>query len=234
MLQVEQIDTYYGDSHVLHGVSLTVEKGSLSVLLGRNGMGKTTTIRSIIGFTPPRRGKIVFAGTPIQQQPPYKIARLGIGLSPQGRGIFPNLTVKENLEIAARAGKSGSRWTLNDIYRLFPRLKEREAFLGSNLSGGEQQMLSIGRALMTNPDLLLLDEPSEGLSPIMVQEVMKIISTLKAKGLSMLMVEQNLSMALALADRVYILSKGQVVFAGTPVELQQNHHIQTQYLGMSH
>jgi branched-chain amino acid transport system ATP-binding protein len=233
MLQVEQIHTYYGDSHVLHGISLSVEKGSLAVLLGRNGMGKTTTIRSIIGFTAPRTGKIRFQGKEIQHLPSYKIAKLGIGLSPQGRGIFPNLTVKENLTVAAR-GSSADGWTLEKIYELFPRLRERSASMGGNLSGGEQQMLSIGRALMTNPDLLLLDEPSEGLSPIMVQEVMAIISRLKAEGLSMLMVEQNIAMAMGVADRVYILSKGQVVFAGTPDELRANDEVKSQYLGMNH
>ncbi|MFM1654532.1 ABC transporter ATP-binding protein [Brevibacillus sp. B_LB10_24] len=235
MLQVEQIHTYYGESHVLHGISLSVEKGSLAVLLGRNGMGKTTTIRSIIGFTSPRTGKIRFQGKEIQRLPSYRIAKLGIGLSPQGRGIFPNLTVKENLTVAARGGSAeGEGWTLEKIYDLFPRLRERSASMGGSLSGGEQQMLSIGRALMTNPDLLLLDEPSEGLSPIMVQEVMAIISRLKAEGLSMLMVEQNIAMAMGVADRVYILSKGQVVFAGTPDELRANEEVKSQYLGMNH
>ncbi len=233
MLTVENIHTYYGESHILHGISLSVKKGSMSVLLGRNGMGKTTTIRSIIGFTPPRQGKILFQGKEIQNQPSYKISRLGVGLTPQGRGIFPNLTVKENLLMAAREG-SGTGWTLDKVYEFFPRLKERAGSMGGNLSGGEQSMLSIGRSLMTNPSLLLLDEPSEGLSPIMVQEVMKIIRTLKEDGLSMLMVEQNLSMALSVADVVYILSKGQVVFEGTPEELKQNTEVKSQYLGMSH
>lgn len=233
MLTVENIHTYYGESHILHGISLSVKKGSMSVMLGRNGMGKTTTIRSIIGFTPPRQGKIVFQGKEIQNQPSYKISKLGVGLTPQGRGIFPNLTVKENLLLAAREG-SGTGWTLDKVYEFFPRLKERAGSMGGNLSGGEQSMLSIGRSLMTNPSLLLLDEPSEGLSPIMVQEVMKIIRKLKEDGLSMLMVEQNLSMALSVADVVYILSKGQVVFEGTPEELKQNTEVKSQYLGMSH
>ena len=233
MLTVENIHTYYGESHILHDLSLSVKKGSMSVLLGRNGMGKTTTIRSIIGFTPPRQGKIIFQGKEIQKLPPYKISKLGVGLTPQGRGIFPNLTVKENLLLAARQG-SGTGWTLDKIYEFFPRLKERASSMGGNLSGGEQSMLSIGRSLMTNPSLLLLDEPSEGLSPIMVQEVMKIIRKLKEDGLSMLMVEQNLSMALSVADVVYILSKGQVVFEGTPEELKQNAEVKSQYLGMNH
>lgn len=233
MLTVENINTFYGESHILHDLSLSVKKGSMSVLLGRNGMGKTTTIRSIIGFTPPRRGRIIFQGKEIQKLPSYKISRMGIGLTPQGRGIFPNLTVKENLLMAAREG-SGTGWTLDKVYEFFPRLKERAGSMGGNLSGGEQSMLSIGRSLMTNPSLLLLDEPSEGLSPIMVQEVMKIIRSLKEDGLSMLMVEQNLNMALSVADVVYILSKGQVVFAGTPEELKQNAEIKSQYLGMNH
>ncbi|MEB3100160.1 ABC transporter ATP-binding protein [Ferviditalea candida] len=233
MLQVENIHTYYGDSHILHGVSMEVKERSLSVILGRNGMGKTTSIRSIIGFTPPRHGKIVFQGNEIQQLPSYKIAKSGIGLSPQGRGIFPNLTVKENLTLAARSC-SGSGWTLEKVYELFPRLKERGLSMGGNLSGGEQQMLSICRALMTNPDLLLLDEPSEGLSPIMVQEVANIISRLKKEGLSILMVEQNIAMALKVADRVYILSKGQVVFEGTPDDLRNNTEVKVQYLGTGH
>lgn len=233
MLQVENIHTYYGESHVLHGLSLSVKKGSLSAILGRNGMGKTTTIRSIIGFTPPKNGKIRFQGEEIQGLPPFQIVRMGIALSPQGRRIFPNLTVKENLTIAAKASSNQGKWTLDKIYNLFPRLKERSNFMGGNLSGGEQQMLAVGRALMTNPDLLLLDEPSEGLSPIMVGEVMDMITSLKEEGLSMLMVEQNLSMALGVADQVYILNKGQVVFEGTPSELKKNHEIKRRYLGVN-
>lgn len=232
MLQVENIHSYYGDSHVLQGVSVNVKKGSLSVLLGRNGMGKTTTIRSIIGFTPPRQGKIWFQGNEIQKLPSYRVAQLGIGLVPQGRGVFPNLTVKENLTMAAR-NSSKRGWTLDKIYELFPRLKERASSMGGTLSGGEQQMLTIGRALMTNPDLLLLDEPSEGLSPLMVLEVENIISTLKQEGLSMLMVEQNISMALKVADWVYVMAKGEVVFDGSPDDLKQNDEVKHKYLGMS-
>ncbi|MBT9281876.1 MAG: ABC transporter ATP-binding protein [Hydrogenibacillus schlegelii] len=232
MLIVDGIDTYYGDSHILHQVSLQVPKGTLSVILGRNGVGKTTTIRSIIGLTPPRNGKIIFKGVAIERQPPFKIARLGIGLVPQGRGIFPNLTVYENLTLAARRRQNGDRWTLEEIYRLFPRLKERAGHFGGHLSGGEQQMLSIGRALLTHPDLLLLDEPSEGLSPMMVQEITGVLSMLKSEGLSILLVEQNLSMALALADHLYILSKGQVVFSGTPGRLKQSPDVMQAYLGI--
>jgi branched-chain amino acid transport system ATP-binding protein len=233
MLQVDNIHTFYGESHVLHGMSLSVEKGCLSVLLGRNGMGKTTTIRSVIGFTPSRSGEIRFKGNVIQDLPSFQIAKMGIGLSPQGRSVFPNLTVKENLTLAAKSN-SGANWTLDKIYSFFPRLKERASSMGGNLSGGEQQMLAIGRALMTNPNMLLLDEPSEGLSPIIVQEVKEIILQLKEEGLSILMVEQNLSLALDTADKVYIVNKGQVVYEGTPNELRKNSEVKGKYLAMNH
>lgn len=231
MLQVENIHTYYGESHILHGVSLSVKTGKLSVLLGRNGMGKTTTIRSIIGFTPPKEGKIYFKDKEIQELPPYRIARLGIGISPQGRSVFPNLTVKENLLLSARSSRNG-HWTLDKVYDLFPRLKERASSMGGTLSGGEQQMLAIGRALVLNPDLILLDEPSEGLSPIMVETVANVIRRLKEEQLSMLMVEQNLAMALSVADHVYILNKGEIVFSGTPEELEQDEEVKRTYLGL--
>ncbi|RBW70106.1 ABC transporter ATP-binding protein [Bacillus taeanensis] len=232
MLELQDIHTYYGESHILHGVSLKVQKGKMSVLLGRNGMGKTTTIHSVIGFSPSKTGKILLDNREIQSKTSFQIAKSGIGLVPQGRRVFSNLTVKENLLTTARSSKSGS-WTLEKIYELFPRLKEREKSMGGNLSGGEQQMISIGRALMTNPEVLLLDEPSEGLSPIMVREVMMIIKKLKEEGLSMLMVEQNLSMALALADHVYILNKGYVVFDGTPEELKLDSEVKSKYLALT-
>lgn len=216
MLDVQNLHAYYGESHILHDVSLRVNQGSVSVLLGRNGMGKTTTLHSIMGMVPPKKGSIVLNGQELQGKPSYQISKAGIGLVPQGRRIFPNLTVKENLLTTCRPVKDG--WNLNGIFEMFPRLKERETSMGGNLSGGEQQMLSIGRALMTNPDLLLLDEPSEGLSPLMVREVIKIIKRLKEEGLSMLLVEQNLSMASDLADHVYILNKGAVVFEGSSEE----------------
>ncbi|WP_227935155.1 ABC transporter ATP-binding protein [Alkalihalobacillus deserti] len=216
MLNVQNLHAYYGESHILHDVSLHVNKGSVSVLLGRNGMGKTTTLHSIMGMVPTKKGSIVMNGQDLQGKPSYQISKAGIGLVPQGRRIFSNLTVKENLLTTYRPVKDG--WNLSKIYDMFPRLKERETSMGGNLSGGEQQMLSIGRALMTNPDLLLLDEPSEGLSPLMVREVIKIIKRLKEEGLSMLLVEQNLSMASDLADYVYILNKGAVVFEGSSEE----------------
>jgi branched-chain amino acid transport system ATP-binding protein len=216
MLEVQNLHAYYGDSHILHGVSLSVQKGSVSVLLGRNGMGKTTTLHSIMGITPPRQGRILVDGKEIQGEPSYQVSKSGIGIVPQGRRIFGNLTVKENLLTTYRPNKGG--WSLNDIYNMFPRLKERDSSMGGNLSGGEQQMLSIGRALMTNPKLLLLDEPSEGLSPLMVREVIKIIKRLKSEGLPMLLVEQNLAMATSLADHVYVLNKGSIVFEGLSEE----------------
>jgi len=212
MLTVNNLHTYYGESHILHDVSLQVKKGTVSALLGRNGMGKTTTIHSIMGMVPPKQGKVILEGEELQSKPSYQISKAGIGLVPQGRRIFSNLTVKENLMTTHRPVENG--WNLEKIYEMFPRLKERQTSMGGNLSGGEQQMLSIGRALMTNPGLLLLDEPSEGLSPLMVREVIKIIKKLKESGMSMLIVEQNLAMAAELADYIYILSKGSVVFEG--------------------
>ncbi|ARK28888.1 ABC transporter ATP-binding protein [Halalkalibacter krulwichiae] len=229
MLDVQNLHSYYGESHILHDVSLQVKKGSVSVLLGRNGMGKTTTLHSIMGMVPPKKGKVVINGREIQGQPSYQVSKAGIGLVPQGRRIFPNLTVKENLLTTYRPVKDG--WNLTKIYDMFPRLKERETSMGGNLSGGEQQMLSIGRALMTNPELLLLDEPSEGLSPLMVREVIKIIKTLKEDGLSMLLVEQNLSMASDLADHVYILNKGSVVFDGSSDEFDVE--VRNKFLSLS-
>jgi branched-chain amino acid transport system ATP-binding protein len=229
MLQVKDLHTYYGESHILHNVSLNVKKGKVSVLLGRNGMGKTTTIHSIMGIVPPKRGVILFKNIEIQSKPSYQVAKQGIALVPQGRRIFPNLTVKENLTITYRPKQNG--WTLEKIYEMFPRLKERESSMGGTLSGGEQQMLSIGRALLTQPELLLLDEPSEGLSPLMVKEVMEIIKQLKNEGLSMLLVEQNLAMALHLADHIYILNKGSVVFNGTRNELTDE--IKSKYLALN-
>jgi len=212
MLTVNNLQAYYGESHILHDVSLKVKEGSVSALLGRNGMGKTTTIHSIMGLVTPKEGKVILEGQELQSKPSYQISKAGIGLVPQGRRVFSNLTVKENLMTTYKPVENG--WNLEKIYEMFPRLKERRTSMGGNLSGGEQQMLSIGRALMTNPHLLLLDEPSEGLSPLMVREVIKIIKKLKKNGMSMLIVEQNLAMAAELSDYIYILSKGSVVFEG--------------------
>ncbi len=231
MLNINDIHTYYGDSHILQGVTLEVKKGEAVALLGRNGVGKTTTISSIIGFEPPRRGKILLQGQNITGRPPYEIAQSGVGLVPQGRGIFPTLTVRENLTLAARNTQNGG-WTLDRLLPLFPNLRDRMNNYGRQLSGGEQQMLAIGRALMTNPELLLLDEPSEGLAPLIVEEIARIITEVKAKGLSILLVEQNLAMALGVVDRVYVMSKGRIEYEGTPNELRQQAELMDQLLGV--
>ncbi len=231
MLQVEDLHTYYGESYVLQGVSLTVTQGQAVAVLGRNGMGKTTLIRSIIGFTPPRRGRVAFKGADVTHLSPYEIAKRGIGLVPQGRRIFPSLTVLENLTVTART-QDGAGWGLERIMLLFPRLRERTDHKGNKLSGGEQQMLAIARALMTNPEFLLMDEPSEGLAPLLVVELGDVMLELKQRGLSILLVEQNLPLALKLADRVYVISKGRVVFEGTPQDLTAAEEVKHRYLGV--
>lgn len=233
MLELFDIHTYYGESYVLCGVSLKIPEGSVVALLGRNGMGKTTAIRSIIGFTPPRRGRVMYGGKDITALPPEKIAKLGIGLVPQGRYIFPSLSVTENLTMAARGAGKADSWSLDDVYSLFPILKERSGCRGTLLSGGEQQMLAIGRALMTNPRLILMDEPSEGLAPLIVKEVGKIIYQLKRKGFSILLVEQNLPMALKVADYLYILSNGKIVYESTPDQLRANDEVKAKYIGVA-
>ena len=233
ILDLNDIHTYYGASYILQGLSLKVEKGSTVALLGRNGMGKTTTIRSIIGFTPPREGTIHFRGQHITGTAPNRIARMGIGLVPQGRRIFPSLSVRENLVLAQRGQKKSDAWHLDRIYDLFPILKKRANRKGTLLSGGEQQMLAIGRALMTNPDLILMDEPSEGLAPIMVKEVGRILTNIKQSGVSVFIVEQNLPLALQVADYVYIISAGAIVHKCTPHELEQDEAVKTKYLGVS-
>ncbi|MBI5029608.1 MAG: ABC transporter ATP-binding protein [Chloroflexi bacterium] len=230
MLTVSDIHTFYGDSHILQGVSLRVEPGQVVCILGRNGAGKTTTIRSIIGFTPPRQGKIVFKERDITHVSSDRIARTGIGLVPQGRRIFPDLTVRENLTLAARK-KNGSGWDLETLYQQLPRLKEREHHRGNQLSGGEQQMVAIGRALMSNPELLLMDEPTEGLAPLIVREIARLLVELKQKRQSILLVEQSLPLALEIADRIYVMSKGRIVFEGTPQALFENDEVKKQYLG---
>ena len=229
MLRVEDIHTYYGDSYVLQGISLHVPKGSVVALLGRNGMGKTTLIRSVIGFTPPRSGRVFFKGTDLTRLANFRRASMGMALVPQGRWIFPSLTVRENLLIGFR-GKG--EWNLEEIYALFPRLKERAKHWGNKLSGGEQQMLAIARALMTNPDLLLMDEPTEGLAPIMVQSVGEILLRIKKKGYTILLVEQNLPMALKVADVTHVLSRGRIVHSSMPQELWENEEIKSRYLGL--
>lgn len=231
MLELIDIHTYYGESYVLHGISMTVQQGSVVALLGRNGMGKTTTIRTIIGFTPPRSGVVRFRDTEITHLKPYQIAQMGIGLIPQGRSIFPSLSVRENLTMAARSKGNGAGWTLDKVYSRFPVLGERSKLKGNLLSGGEQQMLAIGRALMTNPDLLLMDEPSEGLAPLIVREIGSIIGQLKEEGqATILLVEQNLPMALRVSDHALIMSKGRIVYESTPDELDKNEEIKELHL----
>ncbi len=230
MLEVIDIHTYYGQSYVLHGISIEVQQGTVVALLGRNGMGKTTTIRSIIGFTPPRSGAVRFKEKEITHLKSYQTAKMGIGLIPQGRNVFPSLSVKENLTVAARAKTSPGGWTLDKVQALFPILRDRAKLKGDLLSGGEQQMLVIGRALMTNPDLLLMDEPSEGLAPLIVREIGSIVGELKDEGLAILLVEQNLPMALRISDYVFIVSKGKIVYESPPQELDKNEGIKERYL----
>jgi len=238
MLRVDDIHTYYGDSYVLQGVSLEVRPGTVVALLGRNGMGKTTLIRSIIGFARPRRGRVLFGDQDITRKPSHEIAQLGIGLVPQGRRIFPSLTVIENLTVAARSdgqdggGPERGPWTLAHVMELFPGLQKRGGHRGNMLSGGEQQMLAIARALMTNPRLLLMDEPSEGLAPLLVRELGASIGRLRTEGLSILLVEQNLPMALRVADEAYVLSKGHVVYHATAADLVANKDVTHRYLGV--
>ena len=233
MLELADVHTYYGDIYVLQGTSLDVKEGSVVALLGRNGMGKTTTIRTIMGFTPLRRGIIRLRGKEISSLESYRIAQMGIGLVPQGRIIFPSLTVLENLTMAARGGEKRGSWNLDRVFTIFPVLKVRANYGGTLLSGGEQQMLSIARALMTNPQLLLMDEPSEGLAPIVVLEIRRIIRELKESGFSILLVEQNLPMALAVADYVYVISKGVITYQSAPDKLRSDEEAKAKYLGVA-
>jgi branched-chain amino acid transport system ATP-binding protein len=229
ILQLENVDAFYGIGHILHGLSLNVGESEVVALLGRNGAGKTTTLRCIAGLTPPRRGAIRYQGRPIAGAPPHRIARMGIALVPETRDIFSYLTVRENLVIGQRPG---SRWQLDAVLERFPKLRERLGNKGRELSGGEQQMLAIARALLTGPELLLLDEPSQGLAPLVVNAVMDTIRGLKAERVSMLLVEQNAEMALQLADRVYVIDHGTVVFEGTPAALRAERQVTATYLGV--
>ncbi|QOZ79970.1 ABC transporter ATP-binding protein [Bradyrhizobium sp. CCBAU 53351] len=233
LLDVDGIETCYGLSQVLFGLSLSIKPGEMVSLMGRNGMGKTTTIRSIMGLTPARAGAIRFAGTEVRQLPSYRIAKLGVGLVPEGRQIFPNLTVRENL-VAAAADRFGSSnpWTLAAIYVLFPRLAERATNMGNQLSGGEQQMLAIGRALMTNPKLLILDEATEGLAPLIREEIWHCLSLLKSRGQSILVVDKNVDHLARICDRHYIIERGKTVWSGTSDELMAEPDLQHKYLGI--
>jgi branched-chain amino acid transport system ATP-binding protein len=221
LLALESLDTFYGKSHVLRGVSFAVPAGEITVLLGRNGAGKTTTLRSIMGLTPPRAGAVRFKGLDITGQAPHRVFRLGVGYVPEGRQIFPHLDVGENLRLAQRSGGDGTRWTLPRIFEYFPVLRERWRQRGRSLSGGEQQMLAIARALAGNPDLLMLDEPSQGLAPRLVRELETLMRRLKGEGVTILLVEQNARMALAVCDQVLVLGKGSVVFSGTRAEFHR-------------
>ncbi len=229
MLDVQNIHTYYGLSHVLFGVSLVVKEGEAVALLGRNGVGKTTTLTSIIGLTPPRQGHILFRRQSLNKVPTRRMVDLGICFVPDSRRIFPDLTVRENLEVAQGARSKGE-WTLKRVYAWFPVLEKYAKRRGGNLSGGEQQMLAIGRALLGNPKLLILDEPTEGLAPLVVKELEDQIFKLKREGMSILLAEQNLKSALKIADRCYILEKGQVRYEGPAANLQENDDIRAKYL----
>ena len=239
LLSVRDIHTYYGDSYVLQGASLELAPGQIVAILGRNGMGKTTFIRSVAGLTPPRAGEILFRGKSLRGRPPYAIAQDGIAIVPQGRRIFRSLSVRENLllptsGLARGARRGGDRpWTLATVLEEFPQLAERIEHLGGALSGGEQQMLAVGRALMANPELILMDEPSEGLAPRLVQHVEEIMQRLKARRHSVLLVEQNLALALSVADEIHVLSSGRFVFHGTPAALQRESEILDQHLGVA-
>ena len=215
-LAVEQLHTFYGKSHILHGIGLEVREGEIVALLGRNGAGKSTTLRSLVGLTPPRDGAVTIFGHVTTKWPPYRIAALGVGYVPEGRRIFPNLTVDENLLVPLeRPGP----WTPATVYQLFPRLQERRASRGRQLSGGEQEMLSIARALLLNPKLLILDEPSQGLAPLIVREVFRIVAQMRSQGITVLLVEQNVRMSLEVADHAYVLDDGHVVYSGPAREL---------------
>jgi branched-chain amino acid transport system ATP-binding protein len=225
------MDTFYWDRQVLWDLSLSVPAGSVVAILGRNGMGKSTIIRSIMGLTPPRSGQVVFKGEVITGLEPHLIARRGIGFVPQGRGVFPSLTVRENLTLAEKRIDGDEAWDLERVYELFPVLKERSRLGGNLLSGGEQQMLVLGRALMANPDLLIMDEPSEGLAPMVIKQIGQVICRLKGR-LTVFLAEQNLNMALTVADYVYIINKGTVVHEGTPDELSANEEVLHKWLGV--
>jgi branched-chain amino acid transport system ATP-binding protein len=234
ILEVHNLYTSYGLSQILFGISLEVHEGECVALLGRNGVGKTTTLRSLMGLTPPRQGEVRYKAQNITGLPAYRVAKLGMGFVPEDRRIFPDLTVRENLDVARKAPASphSTVWTIERVYAIFPVLARLDERKGGYLSGGEQQMLTIGRTLMGNPDLLLLDEPSEGLAPLVVRDLGRQIQQLKEEGLTILLCEQNTKFAMALSDRTYVLEKGQVRFSGTIAELQDNEEVRRQYLAL--
>lgn len=233
MLEVKDIETSYGTSQVLFGMTLTVNEGEVVSLLGRNGMGKTTTIRSLMGMIRPHGGSVTFEGRPLRNLRDYKIAKLGLGLVPEGRQIFPNLTVRENL-VATADNRSGTKqpWTVDAIVDMFPNLGNRMSNMGNQLSGGEQQMLAVGRALMTNPKLLILDEATEGLAPLIREEIWKCLEKLKAHGQSILVIDKNVDALTRIGDRHYIVERGRIVWNGTSAELRANEDLQHRYLGV--
>jgi len=233
IIEARDLHTYYGASHVLQGVDLTIHAREAIGLMGRNGMGKTTLLRTLLGQVPPRRGEVKINGKIMTRAAPHRIAREGVGYVPEGRGIFPNLTVRENLIMAARPGQDGRReWTYERVLEVFPRLAERLSHFGQQLSGGEQQMLSIGRALMTNPTLLIFDEATEGLAPLIAKEIWRILSALRESGLAAIIVDKNFAAVSALTDRNVILVKGKIVFEGTAPELRSQPELLMQYLGL--
>jgi branched-chain amino acid transport system ATP-binding protein len=229
IIELKDIHTYYGTSHILFGVSMHVEEGESVCLLGRNGAGKTTTLKSIIGLTPPKKGNIRFQGKEIAGRPPYRIARMGVGFVPDDRRIFPDLTVRQNILLAKRE-LEGSIWNLDRIYSLFPKLKDLDSNMGGHLSGGEQQMLTIARTLMTNPSLLLLDEPGEGLAPLVVKAMGEQLMEIKKLGVTMLICEHNVGLAMSLSDRAYVMDKGAIRFQGTISDLKANEEVRKKYL----
>jgi branched-chain amino acid transport system ATP-binding protein len=235
MLEVRGLESAYGSSQVLFGIDLDVGAGEVATLIGRNGMGKTTTVRSIMGLLPTKAGNVTFYGRPISGLPSYKVAKVGLGLVPEGRQIFPNLSVRENLLATARppaGGATSASWTLERVYFLFPRLQERAENMGNQLSGGEQQMLAIGRALMTNPRLLILDEATEGLAPLIRKEIWRCLAALKAEGQAILVIDKNIDALTKIADRHTIIEKGRVVWTGTSAELRADAALQHRYLGV--
>jgi branched-chain amino acid transport system ATP-binding protein len=233
MLKVEHLHTYYGESHVLQGIDLSVAPAQCVAVLGRNGAGKTTTLRSVLGLTPARRGRVVFNGIDITRLPTHRIVKLGIAFVPEDRGIFPTVTVEEHLAIAYSASKHRPRRKpIEHVFEIFPRLAERRRSLGGQLSGGEQQMLAIGRALVAGPDLMILDEPSEGLAPVIIEKLEAVLKDVKASGIPVLLVEQNYHLATQLADYVYVLSQGRVQFAGDTRSLIANEDVRRTYLSV--
>ncbi len=233
IIDAQGLQTYYGDSHILHGISFSIARGETLSLMGRNGMGKTTLLRSLLGLTPPREGTVKIYGRDMTGAPTHKIVRQGIAFVPEDRGIFPNLTVKENLVMTSRPGPDGRKdWDLKRVLDTFPRLAQRMNHMGNHLSGGEQQMLTVGRALMTNPELLILDEATEGLAPLIRKEIWSVVREIKASGIAAVIVDKDLKALLELADRNIIISKGQIVYEGSSADLAANPEIHTRHLGV--